>query len=184
MGVRDPIWFAVRVALLAIAIVACFGAGRWWPASRTALAVVIALMCAVVVTSSLVLGPFVSIPSAAILTACSLALLVGRRWAVATSLMAATLIAIPLVCEWLGWLPGSFDVHDGAMTLHARMLDLPPTLTLVYVMVKELIIIVVAGVMLGRFRDHLSATQTKLQLHAWQLEQLLPDSRDDTIVTH
>jgi hypothetical protein len=183
MGVRDPIWFAVRIALLAIAVVTCFGVGRWWAASRLSLGVVIVLLCAVVVSSSLVLGPFVSIPSSAILTAASLSLLAGRRYVAATSVIAAALLGLPLVFEALGWLPRSFDIHDDTMTLHARLLDLPPMLTLTYVMVKELIIIVVAGVMLGRFRDHLTATQNKLQLHAWQLEQLLPDSRDDTIVT-
>jgi serine/threonine-protein kinase len=183
MGVRDPGWFTVRLAMIALAIATCFGVGRWWAPTKLSLGAVIVAMCGVIVTSSLVLGPFVSIPSAAVLAAAALALLAGRRYIVVTSVIAAALLGIPLLLEAIGWLPPSFDLQGGEMTLHARLLDLPPMLTLGYLALKELIIIVAAGAMLGRFRDSLADTQTKLQLHAWQLEQLLPDPRADTIVS-
>ena len=183
MGVRDPIWFAMRTALLVLAILSCFGVGRWWAVSRLALATVFVTMGSVIVTSSMVLGPFVSIPSAAVLTAAALALLAGRRYLVLTSVVCTALVGLPLIAELLGLIPRSFEVSNGQIILHARLLDLPPTLTVVYVLLKELVIIVAAGAMLGRFRDHLTATQIKLQVHAWQLEHLLPEPRADTIVS-
>jgi eukaryotic-like serine/threonine-protein kinase len=180
MSVRDPAWFALRLALVSFATLACLGIGRWWRATAPALVAAFAGATAVAVTSSLVLGPFVTIPSVSILVAAALALLTGRRHLIVTSLIAASLFAIPLVLEATGVIPQSMELAGDTVIVHARMLDLPPDVTIAYLVVKELVIIFAVGAMLGRFREVLVTAQRKVHVHAWQLEQLLPDDHSVT----
>jgi serine/threonine-protein kinase len=177
MSVRDPAWFSLRLALVSFATLACLGIGRWWRASAPALVAAFAGAAAVAVTSSLVLGPFVTIPSVSIALAAALALLTGRRYLIVTSLIAASLFAIPLVLELTGVIPRSLELSGDTVVVHARMLDLPPGVTVAYLVIKELVIIFAVGAMLGRFREVLANAQRKVHVHAWQLEQLLPDDR-------
>jgi hypothetical protein len=95
-------------------------------------------------------------------------------------LIAASLFAIPLVLEMTGVIPRSFELTGDNVIVHARMLDLPPGVTIAYLVLKELVIIFAVGAMLGRFREVLVTAQRKVHVHAWQLEQLLPDDHSVT----
>ena len=64
------------------------------------------------------------------------------------------------------------------MILHARMFDLPMAPTVIYLALKEVLIIVMVGAMFGRFRDVFTTAEQKIKIHAWQLEQLLPHDAD------
>ena len=175
MGVIDVPWFVVRAILAASAIVGCLGLARqWWPASRPAVAGAFAIALVSMMSTSLVASPFIMIPSLAALIAASLGLLSGRKWLVGTSLVAFTVIAVPLALELVGILPSSFEFTGGGLFVKPRLVALPSTLTTVYLLVKEIAIIGAVGAMMGRFHGVLAETKQELAIHAWQLEQLLP----------
>jgi hypothetical protein len=79
--------------------------------------------------------------------------------------------------ELVGVLPRSFDVRDDNLIIHARLVNLPAVLTIVYVMVKETIIIVMVAAIFARAREVFTLAEQKVKIHAWQLEQLVPETR-------
>ncbi|MBA3501823.1 MAG: hypothetical protein H0T65_15765, partial [Deltaproteobacteria bacterium] len=175
MGVLDWPWFVVRAFLAASAIVVCLGLARaWWPASVFAVSGAFAISLLSMMSSSLVASPFIMIPSLAALIAAALGLLSGRKWLVGTALVAFTVIAIPLALEVAGVLPPSFEFTSSGMLIKPRLVELPSTLTTVYLLVKEISIIGAVAAMMGRFHGVLAETKQELAVHAWQLEQLLP----------
>ncbi len=175
MGVIDTRWFIARAVLAASAIVACAGlARRWWPASLPAVAGAFAISLLSMMSSSLLASPFIMIPSLGALIAAALGLLAGRRWLAGTSLVAATVIAIPLALELLGVLPRSFEMTSAGLLIRPRLVEFPPTLTIVYLLLKEVAVIGAVGAMMGRFQAVLAKTKQEVAVHAWQLEQLLP----------
>ncbi|MBA2541659.1 MAG: protein kinase [Deltaproteobacteria bacterium] len=173
MGVRSPGWFVTRAALAVSAIVACRLLARQARPTRAGLAVTFTLSIATISCTSLVAGPFILIPSLAVLVAASLASLGGRRWIVMTTLIGLVMIGVPFMFEYLGVVAPSYTLGDD-MVIHPRLIDLPPTLAPIYFVIKEAIIIAVVGMMLARFRDTLAAAERALAVHAWQLSQLLP----------
>ena len=174
MGVRSPEWFVTRAALAVAAIVACSMLARHKQPTRLALAVTFTFSIATISCTSLVAGPFVLIPSLAVLIAASLASLGGRRWVALTTAVGLVMIGLPLALEYLGVVAPSYTFGE-AMVVHPRLIDLPPTLTPIYFIIKEAVIVAVVGMMLARFRDTLAAAEQALAVHAWQLSQLLPN---------
>jgi serine/threonine-protein kinase len=173
MGVKSPEWFVTRAVLAMSAIAACLYLARHKHPTRAALATTFGLSIATISATSLIAGPFVMIPSLAVLVAASLASLGGRRWIALTSLVGIVMIGLPLALEYAGVIAPS--VTFGAdMAIHPRLIELPPTLTPIYFTLKEAIIIAVVGLMLARFRDTLAAAERALAVHAWQLSQLVP----------
>jgi eukaryotic-like serine/threonine-protein kinase len=175
MGVLDWPWFVVRLILAACAVVACTGLARqWWRASFLAVTGAFAVSLLSMMSTSLVAGPFIILPSMAALIAACLGLLAGRRWLVGTSLVAFTIIVVPLVLELVGVLPHSLAFTADGFVVKERLIALPEKLTLAYLLVKEISILGAVGAMMGRFHGAFQKTQQDLALHAWQLEQLLP----------
>jgi hypothetical protein len=173
MGVRSYPWFVTRALLAVAAIAACRLAARREQPSRTVLAVAFTLSIATITCTSLVAGPFILIPSTAVLVAASLASLGGRRWIALTTVVGLVMICLPLALEQVGLFAPSYTLgHD--MVIHPRLIDLPPALAPVYFLIKEGVVIAVVGVMLARFRDTLAGAESRLAVHAWQLAQLLP----------
>jgi predicted Ser/Thr protein kinase len=181
MGVRDLRWFVARTALVVLAMVSCYVFGRQRRIGRVAVVSIFGLTAAVMVTSSLVLGPFITIPSVTILIVAAMSLLNGPRRLVLTLVVAVLMLLAPLMLELVGVLPRSFDVRDNNLIIHARLVNLPAVLTIVYVMVKETIIIVMVAAIFARAREVFTLAEQKVKIHAWQLEQLVPEThqRDD-----
>jgi hypothetical protein len=174
MGVRSPEWFVTRAVLAVAAIVACSVLARHEQPTRAVLGIAFAFSIATISCTSLVAGPFVLIPSLAVLIAASLASLGGRRWIALTTIVGLAMIGGPLALEHLGVVASSYTLGE-AMVIHPRLIDFPPTLTPIYFIFKEAVIIVAVVMMLARFRDTLAAAEQTIAVHAWQLSQLLPN---------
>ena len=174
MGVRSPEWFVTRAVLAVGAIVACSMLARHQQPTRAALGVAFAFSIATISCTSLVAGPFVLIPSLAVLISASLASLGGRRWVVLTTCVGLLMIGLPLALEHLGVVASSYTLGEN-MVIHPRLIDFPPTLTPIYFFIKEAVIVVAVVMMLARFRDTLASAEQALAVHAWQLSQLLPN---------
>src|ERR1044071_9783292 len=110
-------------------------------------------------STSLVAGPFIILPSMAALIAACLGLLAGRRWLVGTSLVAFLIIVVPLLLELAGVMPHSLEFVAGGFVVKERMVAMPETLTLVYLLVKEISILGAVGAMMGRFHGAFQQTQ-------------------------
>lgn len=173
MGVRSPQWFITRAVLALCAIAACTWLARHKSPTTFTLTVTFTFSIATICCTSLVAGPFIMIPSLAVLVAASLASLGGRRWIALTTLVGLGMISLPLAFEYLGIVAPSYSLGDD-MVVHPRLIDLPPTLTPIFFTIKEAVIIAVVGMMLARFRDTLAAAERALAVHAWQLGQLVP----------
>jgi eukaryotic-like serine/threonine-protein kinase len=175
MGVNAPGWFLARVVLTGLAVVACFGLARgWWRPSPAAVTAAVLISLAQIASTSLVVGPFILIPSVAVLLSAALALLAGRRWLGATTLVALAMIVVPLVAELTGVVPRSFEFTSAGILVRPRLLQLPATPTLIYLLLKELFVMLVVGAMMSRFQAVLADAKEELAMRAWQLEQLLP----------
>ena len=96
MGVRSQGWFVARAVLALSAIAACRMVARHAQPTRAALALTFALSIATITCTSLLAGPFVLIPSTAVLVTASLASLGGRRWVVLTTAVGLGMIGLPL----------------------------------------------------------------------------------------
>jgi len=176
MGVVDTGWFVARAVLAAVTIALCAGIARGWlRPSFAALTAGFSTAFAAIGASSLIVGPFIMIPSLASLAAVSLAMLLGRRWLAVTLLVALSLIAVPLGLELVGAVSPSLAFTSEGLLIRPRLIGFPPALTIVYLLVKELAILTVTGAMVGRFQDVLAGARQELAIHAWRLEQLVPE---------
>ena len=64
---------------------------------------------------------------------------------------------------------------DGGMVILPTRVNLPPLATNVFLVALNLAVIGVASLLIAPMRDVLTATDRRLQLHLWQLRQLVPD---------
>jgi eukaryotic-like serine/threonine-protein kinase len=177
MGVRDVPWYVARVVLAVAALLACIGLARWWRPTIVTVTVAFGLSMLMMATTALVLGPGMMVPCTAVLVSALLGTLGGRRWVISTSSIAALLLVGPVLLELAGVLPPSSTFAGGDLVLHPRLLDLPPALTTVYRLLKDVLIVVVMGLMMSRYRDTLARAEEMITVQAWQLEQLVPEPR-------
>jgi tRNA A-37 threonylcarbamoyl transferase component Bud32 len=87
---------------------------------------------------------------------------------------AAAAVLLPMLGEALGLLPDSYRFMDGHMLVTPQLTELPRLPALVFLITATITAIVVPPLLLARTRDGLRAAESRLAVHAWQMEQLLP----------
>lgn len=83
-------------------------------------------------------------------------------------------MAIPIALEAAGVIPPSFVVDETGIHVLPRLVELEPRVTWALLVMGATIAVAVPGVVAGRVRDALVASQERLVLHTWHLEGLLP----------
>ena len=175
MGVRG--WRALFLsgATYAAAALTCFAVMKR-PDRRGRVSLWLLLTSALAVESTgLLFGPYLILPSLAAINAMSFMMSRdGSRRRLVVAVAWLTLLG-PLVLEWSGLLPPSYAFHDGVMVILPTLVNLPPLATNVFLVALNIAVIGVASLLIARMRDVLTATDRRLQLHLWQLRQLVPD---------
>ncbi|HEX2571772.1 MAG TPA: serine/threonine-protein kinase [Polyangia bacterium] len=102
--------------------------------------------------------------------------LLGRDRSVRPLVWAASvlIILLPVLLELLGWWPEHYRFQDGVITIFPYALNFPPIWTRVFLVVVDLGMVLTACAMVAGMRDALSTAEQRMQLHAWQLRQLVP----------
>jgi tRNA A-37 threonylcarbamoyl transferase component Bud32 len=172
MGVRNPAVAAAASALWALAAVAAYLTLRLRTSGRPHILGIVMTATAACVTSA-VCGPYVLVPTMAVINVI-LWLLLGKRSQRPSVIGLGVLtILVPAALEWSHGLH-FYNFHEGRVTILQGMLDFPPAATHAFLLATSLTLVGVAAVVVSRFRDHLIDTERRLQLQAWQLRQLVP----------
>ncbi|HEU0030419.1 MAG TPA: serine/threonine-protein kinase [Kofleriaceae bacterium] len=120
-------------------------------------------------------SPFILAPAVACLFAWASAMypqLLRHFWSVVTVIVASWLV--PPLLEYLGYLPASWSVSEGAITITSDALRIGGARTGALVLAVNLFVVLVGayhGFMLARASHH---AHRKLVSQAWHLQQLLP----------
>ncbi|HEY8040629.1 MAG TPA: protein kinase [Polyangiaceae bacterium] len=128
-----------------------------------------------VATTSTIFGPYVALPSLAVIGAMLLQLAPDRSRRVAVVLMHCLAIAVPAALQWWGLLPASYVFQRDAIVIAPSMLSFPPVPTHVFMLATNLALVVTGSVMVARFRLSLNSAEERLHIQAWQLRQLVPE---------
>jgi serine/threonine-protein kinase len=174
MGVLDASSFGLASALTVLAALYAlwmFRTRNTTPTNMMRLAVV-----AMATTGALScwLGPFILAPTATATTIIWFTLHADRRQRWGLAVLSGLAILVPFLLEFAGWIPRSFSFEAGHLVLYPRALRLSPTGTTLALLYSSVTFSVLQPVLLGGWRDALSAAERKLFLQAWQLRQLAP----------
>jgi len=129
-----------------------------------------------VATSSVMFGPFVLMPALAIASACMFS--VQGAWAPRRGLiLGLTLLALiaPLLLEWIGVLPRSYEFRDGALVILPRFASFVESKAIALFILGHTILAIAPPFAIGVVSDGSYAVERRLFRHMWQLRQLVPE---------
>jgi serine/threonine-protein kinase len=178
LGVRSaPTFIAVSGLIVATVAVAAWSARqRLASAGRLAL---YALASLVIASSTLIVGPFVLVPTLAALHTQGYFVYADRRYRPQALVIGLVAVAAPWIGEVLGWLPPAYHFESDAITVLPQMTHLPPAGTSLFLLLASLALVAGPAIMMGRVRDRMADVEERLFLHAWNLRQLVPDAARD-----
>lgn len=176
-------WMGVRhwpSALLLLGTLLMAEATAWWMwwRKRTELRYAFALLTfssAAIALISLVLGPFVLVPSLAATNTMFFAMNAERGARKVIVGMGVLSVALPLLLEVFGVLPPAYAFVGNTVTVAPRMTNLAPGPTLAFLFVASVALVITPAILVGRLRDALTAAERRVFLQAWHLRQLVPD---------
>jgi eukaryotic-like serine/threonine-protein kinase len=173
MGVRRPeLLIATVVATLAVIALTYDHYRR--PPARLALPWSHVVVSTIAFAAGMSLfGPLVLLPSLVIITGVAYVATFDRT-AIACVVPFVAVIFVPLGLQLAGVLPPSYDFADGTLRILPGMTDLPPTPTLLLLVVSHLIVVAGSIFFVWRLRITHRELERRLALQAWQLSQLVP----------
>jgi serine/threonine protein kinase len=177
MGVRDWRWVGGALACCPLAMGSSLIPRRW--GLRVAPALVVTFSLVGLLCVSRVAGAFVLVPALAFGLSVGLALFpntVPLATSIATSFVA---VLAPLVLEWAGVLPASYEFAGDRLCVRAQAVSFPEAPTIAYFLATSLMPVVVVSIYLARIRDRLVDAERRLSVQAWQLGNIVP-----TAVSH
>jgi hypothetical protein len=176
MGVKS--WTAlILYALISAgtATVAFMTARGFLPPSYREVANVIAGTLAVGFMSPM-FGPLFLIPGLAAMSTMAASFNTPTRGARALVIAIGVLaVVVPLILEYVGLLPPSYEFRGGALVILPRMHEFPPVATIVFLMYIGLGHIISISLIMGRMHEARVAALHKLHVHTWQLKQLVSE---------
>jgi serine/threonine-protein kinase len=176
------LWMGVRswpmLGAVAGSILACMGATQWlihhpprtlrlpvWHLALSTLAMTIGVV---------VLGPIVMVPAIAIATGIGYIATFGDRWGIVVG-ASLTPVLVPIVLQVAGVIDPWFEFVSGEIHIRAWMMNLAPTPTLLLLVITHVAIITAALFFVARVRRAQLEAERRLQLHSWQLAQIVPE---------
>ena len=120
-------------------------------------------------------GPFIFVPVLICVSTMSLVaypiLALRIRWLVGCQLAAW---AIPVLLEYAGVLPRTWEIRDHALVIHSRMIEIGSTSSAALLLVTNVGLIVIGGLIAGAFAKARIAAQRELMTRDWHMRQLPP----------
>jgi len=175
LGVKSAPWGLVCDALWLGAAASSFYASRSRKNLKRATDLAIVFSTLALGVSAGLYGPFTLLPVVAAVNTIAFVMTAARSRRTPSIVLGCLAIAVPTVLERLDVVPRSMLFKDGALVLVPRIVELPETGTLLFLLLANLAVIVTASLLVARFRDALVATERQLQFQAWQLRQLVPE---------
>jgi serine/threonine-protein kinase len=126
---------------------------------------------------SVLLGPFVLVPSVAV--GAALVVMVHSRaapavrWAIAAANLAAVLL--PAALQAAGVMPQSYSFEGGTMMINPWGIELTTGLALGFLAVSSAMAVLIPTLLVGRSVDALTNAERRLAARAWYVAQLLPE---------
>lgn len=132
-----------------------------------------------VIVSIVVLGPFMVVPTLALANTAAYAVAAHEpreRFWIAT--MGVCAIVVPVLVEFSGLLPPTFDVVDGQIIVHSMMFELSFQSTLVFLLIIHIPFILACAWFVARVKETHSQLERQMRVQAWQLAQIVPSRPD------
>jgi hypothetical protein len=83
-------------------------------------------------------------------------------------------VAVPSLVAWAGMHPVVHRFVGGTLVLSPGALELPRVGTFVFLTMANILVVVLAAVFAGEYRDELTQLELRSHLQTWQLRQLVP----------
>ncbi len=171
MGVRSERTAVIASIVWALAAVLAYVAMRrassgWRASGLVATAAAASVTC-------VVCGPYVLVPTLAVINVIVWLLVSGKRWRAFIITLGALTILVPAALDW-AHVARFYNFRDGRVTILQGMLDFHPVATHALLLAASLGLVAVAAVLITRLRDTLDDAERRLHVQAWQLQQLLP----------
>lgn len=173
-GIGDARYAWTMVAL-STASFAFSALGREWADSAPRLITVVALNAILIALIARMFSPVLCAPTAAVVTLMALVanpLLYSKRWVVCIAAALALAMLLPMAAEHAGWIPSTFSIEHGVLTIIAPSLGGGGAawLGLAVFAVITLAVVAVMGRVRARTEDR---ARRELHLQAWWLRQLI-----------
>ncbi|MBS2012888.1 MAG: protein kinase [Deltaproteobacteria bacterium] len=125
-------------------------------------------------TSSVTFTPLILLPEMVVMSVMASLLMAkeDRRWLIVACNWLA--LFLPLALVWARLHPTTFDVADNTLMLHVAAFGVTRTSAILILSFSYAALILIAGRFGWLYRQALQNAETKSQLHAWQLRQLVP----------
>ena len=175
MGVRNwPAFIACGAGAAAASAWAFFG-GRHGTVTWNKIYVEPALTNAAFSICSLLFGPLILVPGPVVANTIAFALLFpDTRRRVITMLAGIAALTVPMLVQAAGLVESSYGFSSAGMIVKPLTLGLPPTLTIVLLLIANTTPLVIGTIAVGRLRDALQDAELRLHTQAWLLRQVLP----------
>jgi hypothetical protein len=176
MGVRDAALLGGLYGLVLLSAGASLAVSLQAAPRPAAALLPFAVSTALIAWVSVVLGPFVFLPSFAATNAIAYGVLLERRHRVLALGLGALAVILPVAGELLGLLPNPHAFSAAGLTIAPQAVALREVPSLVLLTVSSVGTIVFATLAVTRLRDALREAEARLVSQAWTLRQLLPPS--------
>ncbi|MCA9679927.1 MAG: serine/threonine protein kinase [Myxococcales bacterium] len=177
MGLRDPLTFAVWCGLTLVTAAVMLGTA--WRGRYDAWSYFggLVLSSVALAFTSRLFSPYVLTPT--LLTVNALGFLLQSRpgWRPATLLVVVAALLTPVAAEQAGWIARTAVIERDRITILANAADFGQPATSLALIALVVAYTVVVGLTLGRLRDRRLAGEVRVELGAWQLAQLVPQTR-------
>jgi serine/threonine-protein kinase len=131
--------------------------------------------------TTLLHGPFLVVPGIAGVVAMGLALVKYKHQRIFSTVVNTLAVTVPSLLAWAGIHPVVHRFVDGALVISPGALELPREGTFVFLTMANVLIVVLASIFAGEYRDQLARLEVENHLQAWQLRQLVPDEASQAL---
>jgi hypothetical protein len=174
IGIRDyrlaltPLFFWMLTSLLAwVAFKRDHTGPRTFPYVTLSAGVALA-------TSSVLHGPYLVVPAVAAVVGMGMALVRYKTHRIFSTAVNVLAVAVPSLLVWGGVHPVVHRFVAGALVINPGALEFPREGTFVFLTMANVLVVLIASVFAGEYRDQLTALELRSHLQAWQLRQLVP----------
>jgi serine/threonine-protein kinase len=178
MGVKSWVALSLYAIVTAFTAAIAFMTARGWLSPNYRLFANVISGTLSVGLMSMMFGPLFLIPGLAAMATMAASFNTPTRGARALVISIGVLaVLVPMMLEYLGLLPPSYEFRDGVLVILPRMHEFPRTATIVFLSYIGLGHIVSISMIMGRMHEARVAALHRLHMHTWQLKQLVSDDR-------
>lgn len=174
MGVRSWGLLVAMLVLIAVGIAISYAGSRAKRTEGWATGSLLISTVTLVILSRL-LGPLVLIPGLAGANALSFTQHAKGLRRIGYVAIAAMAVVVPLLLEFAGVWPPSYEFTDAGMLVVPHLAALPMAATLLLLALASVTTIVLPALLMREARDSVEESREQLAVQAWQLRQLVPD---------